>query len=327
MTERETLLPFSSSISAPNYVLDPSTNEGVAPSRPESDDPVSSPTRRKRQPRRGMGWEVVGVALTGMGVLLLLFFSYLFVFTPLTHGRDQHRLLQSLVGNPRAVYSLVNRHFPAEGKPVGILTIPAIKQREVIVMGTSSADLQQGPGLMVGTVLPGEPGNSVIAGRRATYGAPFGSLHTLVRGDRIEIVDGAGNFTFKVVSTRELSRGQADAETVRSPAWLTLVTSNPGLDASGHLVVVAKATTTADQTGSTSSARYGVTLTGLGGDPAAGTLALLWSAAFIIGLGAALYAIRRSRQVWLSYLFATPVLLACGLFACESLARCLPATL
>jgi len=68
-------------------------------------------------------------------------------------------------------------------------------------------------------------------------------------------------------------------------------------------------------------------LTGLGGDPTAGVLALLWGAAFVIGLGAALLVIRRSGQVWLPYLFATPVLLVCGLFACENLARCLPATL
>jgi LPXTG-site transpeptidase (sortase) family protein len=274
-----------------------------------------------------MRWDLVGVTLTGMGVLLLLFFAYLYVFTPLTHGRDQHRLLQSLVGNPRAVYSLVGGHLPPEGKPIGILTIPAIKQREVIVMGTSSADLQQGPGLMAGTVLPGDAGNSVIAGRRTTYGAPFGSLDRLIRGDRLEVVDGAGNFTFKVVSSRELSGGQADAGNGRGPAWLTLVTSNPGLDASGHLVVVAKAKTSADEVGSAPSTRYGVTLASLGGDPAAGILALLWSGAFMIGLGAAVYTIRRSRQVWLPYLFATPVLLAFGLFACESLARCLPATL
>ena len=327
MTERETVLPFSTSTSAPNYVFDRSTSQGAAPSRSETGNPVVPSTRRERQTRRRLRWDVVGVALTGIGVLLLLFFTYLFVFTPLTHGRDQHRLLQSLVGNPRSVYSLVNHHLPAESRPIGILTIPAINQREVIVMGTSAADLQQGPGLMAGTVLPGDSGNSVIAGRRATYGAPFGSLDTLVRGDRIKVVDGAGNFTFKVVGSRQLSGGQADAGTGRGPAWLTLVTSSSGLGASGHLVVLAKATTTADQPGSTPSARYGVTLTGLGGDPAAGILALVWSAAFILGLGAAVYAIRRSRQLWLPYLFATPVLLACGLFACESLARCLPATL
>ena len=144
---------------------------------------------------------------------------------------------------------------------------------------------------------------------------------------RIEVVDGAGIFTFKVVSDRQISGGQADAVPVRGQAWLTLVTSSSPLVASNHVVVVAKATTTADQTGPALGARYLIILASLSGDPAAAVLALLWSLAFVAGLGVALYAIRRTRKVWLPYLFATPVLLACGLFACESLARVLPATL
>jgi hypothetical protein len=89
---------------------------------------------------------------------------------------------------------------------------------------------------------------------------------------------------------------------------------------------VAKATTT-NQALAAPGARYRVTLASLNGDPAAAVLALLWGLVFVVGLGVALYAIRRTRKVWLPYLFATPVLLACGLFACENLARCLPATL
>jgi sortase A len=275
-----------------------------------------------------MGWDVVGVVLTGIGVLLLLFFTYLYVFTPLTHARDQHALLQSLVGHPKSVFSLVDHPLPAPGKPVGILTIPALHQREVIIMGTTAADLQQGPGLMAGTAVPGDWGNAVIAGRRATYGAPFGSLDTLVRGDRVQIVDGAGDFTFRVASVRELSGTQTDSAPVRGQAWLTLVTSSSAVGATGHVIVVAKATAAApDQTATVPSSKYDTTLASLAGDPAAGILALLWGLAFVVGLGAALYAIRRLGQVGLPYLFATPVLLACGLFACESLARCLPATL
>jgi sortase A len=180
---------------------------------------------------------------------------------------------------------------------------------------------------MAHTVAPGDQGNSVIAGRRTTYGAPFGSLASLVRGDRIEVVDGAGDIIFKVASVRQVSGGQVDALSVRGQAWLTLVTSSSALTTSNHVVVVAKATTTSDEGGAAPDALYRTTLSGLSGDPAAGILALLWSAGFIAGLAAALYAVRRSRQVWLPYLFATPLLLACGLFACENLARCLPATL
>ncbi|HTT87666.1 MAG TPA: hypothetical protein VMF60_09880, partial [Acidimicrobiales bacterium] len=75
------------------------------------------PTTRKRRVRRGdrWRWERAGVVVTGVGVLLLLFFAYLYVFTPLTYARDQHRLLQGLVGSPRSVYRLVAGKLPPEG--------------------------------------------------------------------------------------------------------------------------------------------------------------------------------------------------------------------
>jgi sortase A len=258
VTDRDTLLP-------PVPPVPPMTAPVVYAPESAGDDRSSwtsaavdgAPgTRRQGRPGRGMGWDVVGVVLTGIGVLLLLFFTYLYVFTPLTHARDQHALLQSLVGHPKSVFSLVDHPLPAEGKPVGILTIPALHQREVVIMGTSAADLQQGPGLMANSAVPGDWGNAVIAGRRATYGAPFGSLDTLVRGDRVQIVDGAGDFTFRVASVREVSGTQTVSVPVRGQAWLTLVTSSSAVGATGHVIVVAKATAAAFQTATPPSSKY-----------------------------------------------------------------------
>jgi hypothetical protein len=65
---------------------------------------------------------------------------------------------------------------------------------------------------------------------------------------------------------------------------------------------------------------------GLSGDPVAGGLAVLWSVLTIIVLLGAALAVWRWKRPWLVYLFATPVLMLCGLFACESVARALPAT-
>ena len=60
--------------------------------------------------------------------------------------------------------------------------------------------------------------------------------------------------------------------------------------------------------------------------PAAGGLAALWSFLTLVVLVGAAYAAWRLRRPWLVYLFAAPVVLMCGLFACESVARALPAT-
>ena len=65
---------------------------------------------------------------------------------------------------------------------------------------------------------------------------------------------------------------------------------------------------------------------GLSGDPVAGGLAVLWSIITLLVLLTAAFAVWRWRRPWLVYLFAAPVLLLCGLFACESVARALPAT-
>ena len=65
---------------------------------------------------------------------------------------------------------------------------------------------------------------------------------------------------------------------------------------------------------------------GLGGDGTAGGLAALWSLATIVVLIGAAFAVWRWRRPVLVYVFAAPVVVACGLLACESLARALPAT-
>lgn len=272
-------------------------------------------------------WNAVGVALTGVGVLLMLFFVYLYAFTPLTHTRDQHRLLQSLVGNRSAVHALAIGHLPSEGNPVAILTIPTLHQHQVVVMGTSSADLQQAPGLMMHTALPGDPGDAVVAGRRVSYGAPFGSLGHLVPGNEIQVLDGAGNFTFRVLRVSTVPGGYRDVPSVRGQSWLTLVTSSSPLVDNGTVVVVAKSVSPPGLVDASKVLGKSSVRIDFSGDLAAGLLALAWSVAFLLGLFLTARAVRRWHQPWLTYLLGAPVLLASGLFACESLARMLPATL
>ena len=122
---------------------------------------------------------LLGFALVGIAGLLALFLVYLYAFTPLTASRNQQRLAGTLKGQPLTVYKLVNGSVPPEGSAVAVLQIPAIGLDQIVVQGTSAADLMKGPGLMPGSALPGSVGNSVIAGRRVTFGAPFGAIGTL----------------------------------------------------------------------------------------------------------------------------------------------------
>jgi sortase A len=73
-------------------------------------------------------------------------------------------------------------------------------------------------------VLPGQVGTSVVFGRAATYGAPFGRITELQTGDQITIVMAQGQRIFRVVDVRRtgdpLPQPLADGA-----ARLTLVTA------------------------------------------------------------------------------------------------------
>jgi LPXTG-site transpeptidase (sortase) family protein len=88
------------------------------------------------------------------------------------------------------------------GAPVAVLSIPAIGLRTVILQGTTSSVLEDGPGHFRGSVLPGQAGVSVIQGRQTAYGGPFGGLASLVPGDSIKVVTGQTVATYKVIDLR-----------------------------------------------------------------------------------------------------------------------------
>jgi len=74
------------------------------------------------------------------------------------------------------------------GTPIGKILIPAIGVDVVMLEGTSTGDLREGPGHWEETPFPGQGGNFVISGHRTTYGAPFRKLDKLQVGDTIDLV-------------------------------------------------------------------------------------------------------------------------------------------
>lgn len=74
------------------------------------------------------------------------------------------------------------------GEPIGKIMIPSIGVDVVMLEGTSTGDLREGPGHWEETPFPGQGGNFVISGHRTTYGAPFRKLDDLEVGDIIDLV-------------------------------------------------------------------------------------------------------------------------------------------
>lgn len=88
------------------------------------------------------------------------------------------------------------------GTPVAKISIPHIGVEQVVVEGTASGDLLDGPGHLRNTVLPGQRGTSAVLGRASTYGAPFARLGELGAGDQVNVVTAQGETRFRVIGVR-----------------------------------------------------------------------------------------------------------------------------
>jgi sortase A len=268
----------------------------------------------------------VGLAIVMVGIFLGMLVVYLYAFSPLTAARDQHRLATQLATNKLATFALVAKGAAPEGSPVGLLKIPTLHLDQVIVEGTSAADLEEGPGHMPGTAFPGAPGNAVLAGRRVTFGGPFHDLAELHRGDSVKVTDGLGTFLYRVRSVRTVAPGQPDVVGPSKDNRLTLVTSSSAMVTDGRLVVTAGLRgLPVDPPGPATTGTPSELA--LSGDPSAGGAVLLWVELFVLVGAATVFALWRWRRPRPTYALALPILLACGLFAAEAVARCLPATL
>jgi sortase A len=144
---------------------------------------------------------------------------------------------------------------PADGDPIGVIKIDKIGVDKVVVEGTSVPDLRKGPGHYTGSPLPGQLGNAAIAGHRTTYGAPFGDLDQLARGDKISVRTLTGTWDYVLVDDpfavkpdqTEVLDPTIDPATGQPLATLTLTTCEPKYQATERLVAKAKLSDTNQQ--------------------------------------------------------------------------------
>ncbi|MGW3917017.1 sortase [Streptomyces sp. NPDC005070] len=90
----------------------------------------------------------------------------------------------------------------APGTPVAIVDIPALRVRQVVLEGTDSGVMKDGPGHRRDTPMPGQAGTSVLMGRAAAYGGSFGHLGDLADGDTFTVTTGQGKATYRVFGLR-----------------------------------------------------------------------------------------------------------------------------
>jgi sortase A len=144
---------------------------------------------------------VASWALASVSVLAAWFLAYAFVLSGFQEAHAQHVLYATLRTQLAQEIAPLGGNVPA-GTPVAVLQVPQAGISDVVVEGTTSGVLEQGPGLERDTPLPGQAGTSVILGRQTAFGGPFRHLAQLAPGDLIHVTTGEGTFTYAVTGLR-----------------------------------------------------------------------------------------------------------------------------
>ena len=286
-------------------------------------DEAPTPIERKHADRS----RVTGQVLIALALLTVWTFTYLFALSPLSEHRAQRGLYARLRSELAQGTAPVKQPI-APGSPIALIDAPAAGIHQlVIVEGTTPGQLQNGPGHLRSTVLPGQAGISVVMGRAHSFGGVFSGIKSLEVGDIITVTTDQGRFRYRVAHAAQRSGTLHVPDT--TAAMLTLVTS----DASGWLSSLQ----------STSTLYVNATLLGtaqprtgtpppvdndeqpMHGDHSFATLALLVLA--LQAFAAVFAALLWTRSRWspaLSYLLGVPVLLATLWYVSDVAARLLP---
>ncbi len=86
---------------------------------------------------------------------------------------------------PAPIAIPANDYAPEPVVEIGSMEIPAIGLKHRIFQGVTLHNIDEGPSHWTGSALPGEMGNAVFAGHRATNSQPFRRIDALVPGDRV----------------------------------------------------------------------------------------------------------------------------------------------
>ena len=258
------------------------------------------------------------VVLLAFVLFLSIVAAFLGVFAYGLSGLQEHRSQAQLYAQFRGLLAPASTVAPsigghiATGTPVALLNVPAAGIRNVVVIeGTSSGDLLQGPGHLPDTPLPGQGGEAVVVGKSTTAGAPFANLARLRKGDSMTVRTGQGAFRF-VVSGQLLpgihqpairaNRGRLVLVTSAGPGGVGGLEPSQTLDVEARLV--GKAVAAPRHRPET------VPLSNVPGqtDPAAWPLVALWLAALALASAAVWWL--WSRWGLRGWIVGTPILLA-----------------
>ncbi|MDR2987890.1 MAG: sortase [Nocardiopsaceae bacterium] len=290
-----------------------------APEKPSAPEqaPVKPPEPAAPQPAKDVTAQGIGVGLILLGVFLLGFLGYLFGLSSLQEARAQSNAFATF--RAKLAQQIAPLKATTPGAPVAILNIPAIGIKNMIVVeGTSPTNLELGPGHVRNSPLPGENGVTEIFGRRATFGAPFGRLPELHRGDKVQFITGQGKSSYTIIAKGDSGHLVKDP----APNRLLLLTACSKTIPATYCYFDAELTTTPQQD---PGGRPVITAseTPLSGDFSVLVLTMVWGIALVmISVAGTVAAARWSPR--LAYMVTAPLALAVLWNLYQSLAALLP---
>jgi sortase A len=197
----------------------------------------------------------------------------------------------------------------------------------VVVEGTSSADLQKGPGHWVTSVLPGQIGQSVLLGKSVTFGAPFGDITKLAKGDPLTVTTGQGVASYTVTGVRRTgdplpqalsgTEGRLTLVALAGSGWRNAVAPSQTVFVDASLQGAGKTVPPGRPTVTPAGQRL------MDGDSSALGQLVLWME-LLLAVGVAVVWMRSQWGGWQVWLVGTPVLLAVAWIVTETSARLLP---
>lgn len=291
--------------------------------------------RRARPISQGEHAEALYLVSSACSVIALVcvwMLLQLFVLGGLSEHRAQH-LLYSRYRTALATETApsgaldYNSKPVVDGTPIATISIPAIGMSDaVVVEGTSSGDLVNGPGHLRTTPMPGEVGTSVVMGRAATYGGPFGSITSLRPGDEIDVLGAQGRVAYTVKDVRHAGDSIPPLPTGASAGRLILATADSGGFLSAlhrHGVVYVDADTARAKP--TGPVYPSVTpAEGVMASDTSALPALVLLLALLAGVVLAVSVARRQFRASLVWLVAAPVVIALAWTVADQVVRLLP---
>lgn len=192
--------------------------------------------------------DVTGRVFIAAGLLLLAFVAYQLWGTGIKQAQSQKKLEEQFTVRESAKVpqpgATIDTGTVNEGDVLGRIRIPSVGVDTWMVAGAKLKDLEKGPGVFPKSAMPGHLGNFAVAGHRTSYGAPFGDLDSLVKGDTIIVSTVEGTFTYSVTTSRVVDPSDVSVIRTVDPtrAVATLVTCHPKWTSSQRLVVSAELT-------------------------------------------------------------------------------------